>query len=67
MRTPVCESLGIEYPIFAFSHGDDVVAAVSRARGMGGPGAVAFTPEELERELERGWLEARKGGTRGKG
>jgi hypothetical protein len=20
MRTPICESLGIEYPIFAFSH-----------------------------------------------
>ncbi len=53
MRTPVCESLGIEYPIFAFSHCGDVVAAVSRAGGMGVLGAVAFTPEELERELER--------------
>jgi hypothetical protein len=31
MRTPICESLGIEYPIFAFSHCGDVVAAVSRA------------------------------------
>ena len=55
MRTPVCESLGIEYPIFAFSHCRDVVAAVSRAGGMGVLGAVAFTPEELERELE--WIE----------
>ncbi len=53
MRTPVCESLGIEYPIFAFSHCGDVVAAVSRAGGMGVLGAVAFTPEELERELDR--------------
>jgi len=53
MRTPVCESLGIEYPIFAFSHCGDVVAAVSRAGGMGVLGAVAFTPDELERELER--------------
>jgi len=53
MRTPVCELLGIEYPIFAFSHCGDVVAAVSRAGGMGVLGAVAFTPEELERELER--------------
>jgi len=47
MRTPVCESLGIEYPIFAFSHCRDVVAAVSRAGGMGVLGAVAFTPEEF--------------------
>ena len=32
MRTPICERLGIEVPIFAFSHCRDVVAAVSRAR-----------------------------------
>jgi NAD(P)H-dependent flavin oxidoreductase YrpB (nitropropane dioxygenase family) len=55
MRTPVCESLGIEYPIFAFSHCRDVVAAVSRAGGMGVLGALVFTPEQLERELE--WIE----------
>jgi NAD(P)H-dependent flavin oxidoreductase YrpB (nitropropane dioxygenase family) len=55
VRTPVCDSLGIEYPIFAFSHCRDVVAAVSRAGGMGVLGAVAFTPEELDRELE--WIE----------
>ena len=55
MRTPVCESLGIECPIFAFSHCRDVVTAVSRAGGLGVLGAVAFTPEELERELE--WIE----------
>jgi len=55
VRTPLCDSLGIEYPIFAFSHCRDVVAAVSRAGGMGVLGAVAFTPEELERELE--WIE----------
>ena len=29
MRTEVCKELGIEYPIFAFSHCRDVVAAVS--------------------------------------
>ncbi len=55
MRTPVCESLGIEYPIFAFSHCRDVVAAVSRAGGMGVLGALVFTPDELERALE--WIE----------
>ena len=35
MRTEICEKLGIEYPIFAFSHCRDVVAAVSRAGGLG--------------------------------
>jgi len=51
MKTPICEKLGIEYPIFAFSHCRDVVAAVSKAGGLGVLGAVAFSPEELEREL----------------
>ena len=31
MRTELCESLGIEFPIFAFTHCRDVVAAVSNA------------------------------------
>jgi len=48
--------LGIEFPIFAFSHCRDVVAAVSRAGGMGVLGAVAFTPEQLEVELN--WIDA---------
>jgi NAD(P)H-dependent flavin oxidoreductase YrpB (nitropropane dioxygenase family) len=60
MRTAVCESLGIEYPIFGFSHCRDVVAAVSRAGGMGVLGALVFTPEQLERELE--WIEKNVGG-----
>lgn len=34
MRTRVTELFGTEYPIFAFSHCRDVVAAVSRAGGM---------------------------------
>ncbi len=60
MRTPVCESLGIEYPIFAFSHCRDVVVAVSRAGGMGVLGALVYTPEELERELK--WIDKNVGG-----
>lgn len=31
MKSPVCDMLGIEFPLFAFSHCRDVVAAVSRA------------------------------------
>jgi len=49
------ERFGIEFPIFAFSHCRDVVAAVSRAGGMGVLGALAFTPDELEIELN--WID----------
>ncbi|MFI6292928.1 NAD(P)H-dependent flavin oxidoreductase [Nonomuraea sp. NPDC050790] len=55
MRTRVTEMFGIELPIFAFSHCRDVVAAVSRAGGMGVLGALYFTPEELEMELN--WID----------
>ncbi len=59
MRTPVCDQLGIEYPIFAFTHCRDVVAAVSKAGGLGVLGAVGFTPEELEIELA--WIDEHVG------
>lgn len=55
MKTPLCEQLGIEFPIFAFSHCRDVVAAVSKAGGLGVLGAVAYSPEELEVELK--WID----------
>ena len=55
MRTPVCDQFGIEFPLFAFSHCRDVVAAVSKAGGFGVLGALAFTPEELEIELN--WID----------
>ena len=59
MRTPICDRLGIEFPIFAFSHCRDVVAAVSRAGGFGVLGALAFTPDELEIELD--WIDEHVG------
>ena len=55
MRTPICDTFGIEFPIFAFSHCRDVVAAVSKAGGLGVLGAVAFSPEQLEIELN--WID----------
>lgn len=55
MRTPLCEELGIEFPIFAFTHCRDVVVAVSKAGGFGVLGAVGFTPEQLEVELN--WID----------
>jgi NAD(P)H-dependent flavin oxidoreductase YrpB (nitropropane dioxygenase family) len=51
MRTPLCDLLDIEYPIVAFSHCRDVVAAVSRAGGLGVLGAATFNPADLDREL----------------
>ncbi|WP_245555943.1 NAD(P)H-dependent flavin oxidoreductase [Nocardia cerradoensis] len=56
----MCRELGIEYPIFAFSHCRDVVAAVSRAGGMGVLGILAMSPDEIDVELR--WLEEHSGG-----
>ena len=55
MKTPVTEMLQVEYPIFAFSHCRDVVAAVTGAGGFGVLGAVAHTPDELEADLA--WID----------
>jgi NAD(P)H-dependent flavin oxidoreductase YrpB (nitropropane dioxygenase family) len=60
VRTPICERLGIEFPIFAFSHCRDVVAAVSRSGGYGVLGALAFAPDQLDLELT--WIDEHVGG-----
>ncbi len=60
MRTRVAELLGVEFPICAFSHCRDVVAAVTNAGGFGILGAVAHTPERLDTELT--WIEEQTGG-----
>ena len=59
MRTAVTEMFGIDVPIFAFSHCRDVVAAVTKAGGMGVLGAAAHSPEQLEIDLD--WIEAEVG------
>ena len=56
MTDNLCARLGIEFPLFAFSHCRDVVAAVSKAGGFGVLGATAFNPEQLEVELQ--WIDA---------
>src|SRR5687768_9486686 len=55
MRTRVCDTFVIELPIFAFSGWRDVVAAGSKAGGLGVLGALAFSPEQLEIELN--WID----------
>lgn len=61
MRTAVTELLGIEQPLLAFSHSEQVVREVSRAGGMGVLGAAQLTAEELERKLT--WLDEQLGAT----
>ena len=51
----LCAQYGIDFPLFAFSHCRDVVAAVSNAGGFGVLGATAFTPEQLDQELT--WID----------
>jgi len=59
VRTELCDKLGIEYPIFAFTHCRDVVAAVSNAGGLGVLGAVGFTADQLEENLS--WIDEHVG------
>jgi NAD(P)H-dependent flavin oxidoreductase YrpB (nitropropane dioxygenase family) len=60
MKSKICERLGIEFPLFAFSHCRDVVAEVSRAGGFGVLGAAGHTPQTLEIELA--WIDEHVGG-----
>src|SRR5437764_7197531 len=55
MKSPICDMLGIEFPLLAFSHCRDVIAAVSRAGGFGVLGATAHSPETIEQELK--WID----------
>ncbi len=55
MTSQLCDMLGIEFPLLAFSHCRDVVAAVSRAGGFGVFGATAHTPETVREELK--WID----------
>lgn len=58
LRTPLCEELGIEYPIFSVGFGPaagpELVAAVSDAGGFGVLGGGAgMAPGVIERRIER--------------
>lgn len=55
MRTALTDMLGVDFPLVAFSHCRDVVAAVTNSGGFGMLGAVRFTPGQLDEELS--WLD----------
>ena len=57
MRTPLCDRLGIEYPIFGFTPSEHVAAAISRAGGLGVLGCVRFNDAaEMDKVLD--WMDA---------
>ena len=51
IHTRICDILGVEHPIFAFSSSVDVVVAVCLAGGVGVLGATRMFPEEIEASL----------------
>ncbi|SBS79089.1 putative enzyme [uncultured Mycobacterium sp.] len=60
MKTAICDLLGIDFPLLAFSHCRDVVAAVTNAGGFGVLGASSHSAEDLEHELA--WIDEQVGG-----
>ena len=55
MKSPICDMLGIDFPLVAFTHCRDVVVEVSKAGGMGVLGAAGYNAETLEIELN--WID----------
>ncbi|HHY49871.1 MAG TPA: nitronate monooxygenase, partial [Alphaproteobacteria bacterium] len=49
--TPICERLGVRYPIFGFSHSPDVVVEIARAGGFGVLGLARELPDDVPRML----------------
>ncbi|KOV86738.1 nitronate monooxygenase family protein [Nocardia sp. NRRL S-836] len=56
MRTNLCDTFGIEHPVFGFTPSEHVAAAISRAGGLGVLGCVRFNDaEDLDRALS--WMD----------
>ena len=51
LRSKLCDMLGIEYPIIAFTHGKDVAVAVINAGGFAVMGEAMNTFDELTGEI----------------
>jgi NAD(P)H-dependent flavin oxidoreductase YrpB (nitropropane dioxygenase family) len=60
MKSRICDLLGIDFPLIAFTHCRDVVVEVSKAGGMGVLGAAGHNAETLEIELK--WIDEHIGG-----
>ncbi len=57
LRTPLCERLGVEHPVFLAGMGGvsmaPLVAAVSNAGGLGIMGAANLSPDDLRAEIRK--------------
>jgi NAD(P)H-dependent flavin oxidoreductase YrpB (nitropropane dioxygenase family) len=59
LRTKLCETLGIEYPIVAFTHCKDVVAAVTNAGAFAVMGETHHSPDEIAADIK--WIREKVG------
>ena len=59
LQTRLCEEYGAEFPIVAFAHTKDVIAAASNAGAIGMLGATALEPDELRSDIR--WIRERIG------
>ena len=59
LQTKLCDMLGIEFPIIAFTHCKDVVDAVVNAGGFAVLGEAMHTPEQIEADIK--WIRSRVG------
>ena len=59
LQTRLSKRLGIDNPIFGFTHDSAVVAAICRSGGFGVLGATRHTPEEIAHELA--WIRQQVG------
>jgi len=59
LSTRLCEEYGCEFPIVAFAHTKDVIAAVTNAGGIGILGGTGMTPDELKSDIE--WIRDKVG------
>lgn len=50
-RLPICERLGVRYPIFGFSHSVEVTAAICNAGGVGVYGGTRDTSDKIASQL----------------
>ena len=59
LHTRLCEDLGIEFPVAAFTHCKDVVVAIANAGGLAVLGAGSMSQDELKQAID--WIRERIG------
>lgn len=60
LRTKLCDRLGIEFPVIAFTHCKDVAVAVINAGGFAVLGEAMHTPDKIAADI--GWIRDRVDG-----